>query len=185
MLFSTCAASSGVLGDSSITRFACCRTDAISASSSGAGVERVFQHLDLARCANGSVCSIDSSRNRVRPWTMIDWLPSGSLNSLRIMHATPTVYRSSMLRVFDLGVALRDDADHLFAGHHLVEQVLALLPADVQRHDRAGEDDDVADRQDRQRVGNGQPLPVGAGADDRGGGGAFDDLGFRHGKIVT
>ena len=41
-------------------------------------------------CANGSVCSIPISRNRTSPCTMIDWFPSGSLKSLRIMQAVPT-----------------------------------------------------------------------------------------------
>ena len=38
MLFNTCAASSGVFGDSSITRFACCRTELTSASKLGLSI---------------------------------------------------------------------------------------------------------------------------------------------------
>jgi len=83
--------------------------------------------------------------------------------------------------VFGVAVFLGDDADHLFAGHDLVEEVLALLPPDVQGHDGAGEDDDVADRKDGQNVRENRPLTIASGANDRAVGRAFDDLGFGHG----
>ena len=95
MLASTWAASSGVFGDSSITRLACWRTLAISASSPGPASSR-SSSTSTSPMANGSVPVRWFSRNRVSPWTMIDWLPSGSLNNLRIMHATPTGCRSSV-----------------------------------------------------------------------------------------
>ena len=53
---------------------------------------------------------------------------------------------------------------------------LLFCRPDVQRHDGAGEDDDVADRQDRQQIGNHQSLTVAAGADDRRKRRTFDDL---------
>ncbi|MGC4033286.1 MAG: hypothetical protein QM754_16455 [Tepidisphaeraceae bacterium] len=53
--------------------------------------------------------------------------------------------------VFDSAVALRDDADDLVAGHDFVEQRLTARPPDVQRHDRAGENDNISDGQNGQR----------------------------------
>jgi hypothetical protein len=78
--------------------------------------------------------------------------------------------------IFRIGILLGDDADELVAGHYLFKKAFALGPADVERHDSAGEDDDVANRQDRQQRGNLQPLSIRACADDSPIAGSFDDL---------
>jgi hypothetical protein len=65
MLLRTWAASSGVLGDSSITRLACCRTDASSASRPGPTSVARSSRTSTRPVANGSLCSTDSSRVRV------------------------------------------------------------------------------------------------------------------------
>lgn len=62
--------------------------------------------------------------------------------------------------IFHFRVFLGDDANQFFGGHHLIQEIFAFLPPDVQRHDRAGEDDDVADRQNRNQGGDAQRLPV-------------------------
>ena len=50
--------------------------------------------------------------------------------------------------------ALGDEADHLALRQGVVDELDGGGPADGQRHDRAGEHDHAADRQDGQRVGN-------------------------------
>src|SRR5262249_27249595 len=47
------------------------------------------------------------------------------------------------------GVLLRRKQDLLVGTHHLLERIDRLLAPDEQRHDHIGEDDDVAQRQDR------------------------------------
>jgi hypothetical protein len=83
-------------------------------------------------------------------------------------------------RILHVRIPLRNDADHLVAGHDIVEQRFALRPSDIQRHDRAGEDDDVADRQDRQDVGHRDHRPVRPCTDDRPCFVSFNDLSFSH-----
>ena len=57
-----------------------------------------------------------------------------------------------ILRVFRLGIPLGDHADDFFARHDFIEQVFGFLPADVERHDRAGEDDNVAPIDDSEMI---------------------------------
>ena len=83
-----------------------------------------------------------------------------------------------VLGVFDFGVFLGDDADEFFAGHDFIEEIFAFLPADVEGHDGAGEDDDVADGQNGQQRGDGQLLAVAGRADDGCPCVTLDDLGF-------
>ena len=77
---------------------------------------------------------------------MIDRLPSGFFEQLQDHAGDANMMQIGEAGIFLLGVALCADADHLLARHHFIEQRLALGPAHVQRHDSAGEDDDVADR---------------------------------------
>ena len=167
MLLRTCAASSGVLGESSITRLACWRTELTSASSSGPAVSDVFEHFDPA--GGERVGLLDCQQPEPRQPVDDDRLVAvGELEELQDHAGDADGVQVGVLRVFDVAVFLRDDADDLFARHDLVEQRLALGPADVQRHDGAGEDDDVADRQDRQDVGAGRcAARCRPGADDR------------------
>ena len=62
--------------------------------------------------------------------------------------------------IFDIGVFLRDDADHLFPGHDFIEEIFALLPPHIQRHDGAGKNHDIPDRQNGQQIWDNQLLPV-------------------------
>src|SRR5207248_8749248 len=53
-----------------------------------------------------------------------------------------------VIGIFDIRIFLRDHANDFLARHHFIEQILRLLPANIQWHHRAGEDNDVADRQE-------------------------------------
>ena len=55
-----------------------------------------------------------------------------------------------------------------------------MRPADVQGHGGAGEDDNVADREDRQEMGNAQPLAIVARADDGCFGGSLNNMRIGH-----
>ena len=57
-------------------------------------------------------------------------------------------------RLFDRGLALREDADQLAGGVGLFDQAHRCLARDRQRHERIGEQDGVAERQYRQFGGN-------------------------------
>ena len=92
---------------------------------------------------------------------MIDWLPSGSLKSLRIVHATPIVIQVVSCRVFDVRVALRDRRrSSLSPGITSSSRFLLFCRPTFSGMHRAGEDDDVADRQDRHDVRDRPLLPV-------------------------
>ncbi len=86
--------------------------------------------------------------------------------------------------IFCVGRFLGNHGDQLVAGHYFFQQCLALGAADVQRHHRAGEDDDVANRQDRQELGNLQPLSISASADDSSIVRSFNDLLLSHINLV-
>ena len=51
------------------------------------------------------------------------------------------------------GVLLRDEQDLLVVLHHVLERPHGLLASHEQGHDHVREHDDVAQRQDRERVG--------------------------------
>ena len=84
------------------------------------------------------------------------------------------------IRIFRIGILLGDHADQLVAGHDFFQQTFALGAADIQRHDRSREDNDVANRQDRQHGWNLQPLTIRAGANDSPIVGSLDNLLFSH-----
>ena len=59
-------------------------------------------------------------------------------------------------RIVVLRILLGHDEDVLVVAHDFFERLDRLLAADEQRHDHAGEDDDVAQRQNRVN-----PVPIG------------------------
>jgi hypothetical protein len=58
-----------------------------------------------------------------------------------------------LLRLFDGGIALREDANQLTAGNRLVDQPDRAFARDGQRHERVREKNGVAERENRELVG--------------------------------
>ena len=66
-----------------------------------------------------------------------------------IVPTVPTAKMSSGVGLVGLRVLLRGEEDLLVARHRLFERADRLLAADEERHDHVREDDDVAQRQQR------------------------------------
>ena len=154
MLFNTCAASSGVLGESSIIRFAHAgaptRPGRIESGTEG---ENIFDDFDPAHRKRFGLFDAEQAESyqavnddRLISIGEFEKLENhaGCADGIKIGHAG----------VFDLRIFLRDDADHFFPRHDFIEKIFAFLPAHVQRHHRAGEDDDIANGQNWDQRGD-------------------------------
>ena len=93
------------------------------------------------------------------PCTIRRRLPSGSLNILWMCVAVPTGYKIGLLRLFDRGVALREDGDQLAVRNRIVDQTDGALARDRERHERIRKEDRVAEREDRQ-LGRNRERPI-------------------------
>ncbi len=94
-------------------------------------------------------------RARSTPSTSTLTVPSGSFSICRMVATVPMRYRSSSLRVVDVGLLLRHQHDALVGAHGDVERLDGLLAPDEQRNHHVRIDDDVAQRQHRHALRRG------------------------------
>ena len=90
---------------------------------------------------------------RCPAWTRIRRLPSGTLSMRATTPATPTVCSWSGPGVSRSGSLRAEHHEHPVAGQHVVDELDRALLADRQRRQRVRVGDRVAERQDRERVG--------------------------------